>query len=58
MAHVHGQLREIGLHVGAFEIPADERADRKAVSEIMNTRAPAFVVLNACRLEQGLEFRC
>src|SRR5277367_3659039 len=55
MAHVHGQLRQIRLHVGSFEIPSDERANRKAVPEIMNTGTPAFAVLDACRFEQGLE---
>ena len=43
------------MHVGAFEIPTDKRADCKAMSEIMNTRTPAFAVLDACRLEQDLE---
>ena len=55
MAHVYGQLRQVGLHIGALEVPAEEHADREAVSEIMNAGTPAFAVLHMRRLEQGAD---
>ena len=45
----------VGLHVGAIEIPSDECANRKAMSQIVNAGTPAFAVLNAGYFEQGMD---
>lgn len=51
VAHVESQFRQIRLHIGAVQIPTDERADRKAVPQIVDARAPAPAILNTCHFE-------
>ena len=44
MAHIHGQLRKLRLHVGTIPIPTKERLHRERMPEIVNARSSPLCV--------------
>lgn len=53
VTHVESQLRQIRLHIGAVQIPTDERPDCKAVTQIVNAGPSALAILNICGLNRA-----